>query len=60
MKFLRKLFVNFIILIILAVGLYFVMPDIMGPVYQLYYALLGPGIIILLIIMTILPDGRRR
>jgi hypothetical protein len=59
MNFMRKFFFNFVLLVILLAVMYFVMPDFMGAIYQLYYGLLGPGLLLLLLLYTAFPNGRR-
>ncbi len=60
MNFFRKFLFNLVLLAILLAALYFVMPDVMGTIYKLYYAVLGPGLLFLLLLVTALPDRQRR
>jgi len=46
--------------VVMLAAVYFIMPDIMGAIYKLYYAILGPSLLVLLLIVTALPGGRRR
>ncbi len=55
MNYLRRFFFNLFMLVILLVALYVVLPDIMGTIYQLYYAILGPSLLLLLLVYTALP-----
>jgi hypothetical protein len=59
MRFIKKLFANFLLLVIILVVLYAISPEIMGGVYQLYYALFGPVLLLLLVVYTAMPRGRR-
>ena len=59
MNFLKRLVLNLVLLAIMLVVLYFVMPDVMGAVYQLYYAILGPGLVLLVLIAAAMPNRRR-
>ena len=59
MNFFRKFLFNLVLLAIMLTVLYFVMPDIMGAIYQAYYAILGPSLLLLLLVVTALPGGRR-
>jgi hypothetical protein len=59
MDFFKRLFVNFVLLVLLLAALYAVSPDIMGGIYQLYYGILGPGLLLLWLVVTILPSRRR-
>ncbi len=59
MTFFRRLLFNFVLMVILLAGVYFILPDIMGPIYKLYYSVLGPGLLLLLLVVTAMPGGRR-
>ncbi len=59
MKFLKKLFLNFVLLLILLAVFYAVWPDLMGVIYKLYVQVLGPGLLFLLLVVTVLPRRRR-
>lgn len=60
MNFFRRFLFNLVLLVVLLTALYFIMPDIMGAIYKLYYAILGPGLLLLLLVVTALPgEGRR-
>jgi hypothetical protein len=60
MRFFRKFIFNLVLLVVLLIAVYFIMPDIMGAIYKIYYAVLGPSLLLLLIVVTALPGGRRR
>lgn len=60
MNFMRKFLFNLVVLVIMLAVLYFIMPDIMGAIYQLYYAILGPGLLLLVLVVTAMPNRRRR
>jgi hypothetical protein len=53
------LFFNVVLLVILLAILYFIMPEFMGAMYQAYYAILGPSLLLLVLMLTALPGGRR-
>ena len=59
MNFMRRFFFNFVLLVVLLAALYFIMPDLMGAIYQLYYGLLGPGLLLLLLLVTAFPNRAR-
>jgi len=58
MKFLRKLVINLILIVVLFLVVYIIYPDIMGQVFQTYWMLFGP-IGLLLLVVTALPRSRR-
>ena len=60
MDFLRKFFFNLVLLVMVLAALYFIMPDFIGAIYQAYYAFLGPSLLLLILVVTALPGGRRR
>jgi hypothetical protein len=58
-RFLLTFLRNLAILAVCLFGMYLYLPEVFGQVYQFMGALLGPGLIILIIIVTALPQGRR-
>ena len=58
MVFLKNLLRNLVFLIVLGLVLYIINPDIMKQVYDLYWALFGP-IVILMVIVAAFPSKRR-
>jgi len=60
MKFLRDFFINLIALILLLVLVNYFIPGLLSAMYQIGIGVLGPGLLLLLLIITILPRGRIR
>jgi hypothetical protein len=58
MRFLRNLLINLVILVVMLAALYFLLPSIMGPVFRMFGALLGPGFALLWLISAALPPER--
>jgi hypothetical protein len=59
MNFFKKLIVNLVFLAIMLVVLYMIFPNIMGAIYKLYYAVLGPALLLLVLILNAMPGKRR-
>ena len=59
MKFLLSFLMNLVFLAILGIVLYLVAPEIMQQVFELYGAMFGPGILIILLVIAALPRKRR-
>lgn len=58
MKFFKKLITNLIFLAIMLVILYIIFPGIIGTVYKLYYSVLGPVLLFVVLILNALPGKR--
>lgn len=59
MQFLKNLLRNLLILVALGVVVYLLYPTIMGQVFQVYWLLYGPLVIVMLVVFS-LPRKRRR
>lgn len=59
MQFVKGLVRNLLVLLVIGVVLFFMFPDMMKQVFQLYGALFGPLAIIILIVIA-LPRGSRK
>lgn len=59
MQFIKDLFRNILILGFIGIVLFFLFPDMMRQVFDLYGQLLGPLVIIILMVIA-LPTKRRR
>jgi hypothetical protein len=55
MRFIKRLFVNLLLLAILLTVPDTISPEIMGGIYQLYIGILGPGLVLLWLVVTALP-----
>jgi len=58
MQFIKDLLMNLLILVVIGIALFFLFPDIMREVFNLYGQLLGPLVIIILVVIA-LPTKRR-
>lgn len=59
MNFLQRLIRNILIAIVMLGIFYFLFPDLMGPLYQGWAGILGPGLIIIILIIAVLPKRWR-
>jgi len=59
MRFLINLLINLGGLLFLGLVLFLLFPDLMSQVFQVYGKLLGPGLMILLLVVAALPRRRR-
>jgi len=57
-EFIKDLLMNLLILVVIGIALFFLFPDIMREVFNLYGQLLGPLVIIILVVIA-LPTKRR-
>lgn len=60
MKFLRTFFINLVILILVVLSIEFIMPGLLSGLYQIGMGVLGPGLLILLVIVTALGVRQKR
>ncbi len=60
MKFLRNFLWNLGLLLGIGVVLFLIYPDMMRQIFQLYGAFLGPGLVILIVVVAALPRRSRR
>ena len=60
MRFLRNFFINLIILILILALVNYLIPGLLSAMYQIGIGVLGPGLLLLLLILYILPRGRMR
>jgi uncharacterized membrane protein YhaH (DUF805 family) len=58
MQFIKKFLINLLVIVGIGVVLFFLFPDIMKQIFQLYGAIFGP-IIFLVIIVAALPRKHR-
>jgi hypothetical protein len=59
MKYLKDLGFNFLILLVIGIALFVIFPDMMRQIFQIYGALFGP-LIFLMVLVIALPRKRRR
>ena len=62
MDFIKRFFINLVLVLVLLIILFIISPNIMGQVFQIYGTLFGPIIILILIAITWPRNqrGRRR
>lgn len=59
MRFILNFLIRLAVLVIIGIALFSIFPDTMEQIFEIYGALFGPGIIILLIIVAALPQRRK-